>query len=191
MYDPGPDLRTLGVDGNGSRRGLSGAAPAVPMSALGHVSARAPVHSDRELRHHEGAIQVFCDRRRWKRVAITLDVKSRTRRGVGRPSLSHAIERLHQGDADCLAAHVKRLRPSGSRARRILDAVRHENARFVSIDPALDRETWVGQGAGTGISAWGRARRAEKTSVVRAKVPLRHATPRDVKRRIVGLRSEG
>jgi Resolvase, N terminal domain len=184
MYDADRDPRATGVVGNDSRRGLPGAAPAVPVSALGYVSVRAPVHSDPELRHQEAAIQEFCDRRGWRLVAITLDVESPTGRGLGRPSLTHAIERLQQGEADCVVvARIERLCPSVAELGGILDAVQHADARFVSLEPPLDTGTRVGRAAArllTRISAWERARRSAMTSAARSKVDVPHTIPRDV-----------
>jgi DNA invertase Pin-like site-specific DNA recombinase len=170
-------------------------APHVPVAALGYLSVQAPAQRDPELRHQEATIQQFCARRGWKLVATTFDIESPTGRGLGRPSLTHAIERLRRGDADCLVvAHIERLCPSVAELGGILDAFQQANARFVSLEPPLDTGTQVGHATArllTRISAWERTRRARMTSAARAKVDTPNAIPPDVKRRIVRLRSAG
>jgi two-component system, NarL family, response regulator LiaR len=107
MYDADRYPRAPGIDGNASRRGLLGAARAVPVSALGYVGVRAAVHSDPELRHQEAAIQAFCARRGWRLVAVTVGRRVTTRQGA-LPTLAHpCVDRL-QRERRCEVASVER-----------------------------------------------------------------------------------
>jgi len=195
MFNADGAPRAPGLAGNRSQRGQPERAPAVPVTAIGYLSVRASAHSDLELRRQEATIREFCARRGWKLVAIKLDVESPTGKGLGRPSLSHAMERLQQGDAGCLiVAHIERLCPSVAELGGILDAVEQANARLLSLEPPLDTGTQVGRSAARllmRISAWERARRSAMTSAARAKVDTPKVVPPEVKRRIVRLRSAG
>jgi DNA invertase Pin-like site-specific DNA recombinase len=195
MFNADGAPRAPSLAGNRSQRRQPEAVPVVPVTALGYLSVRAPAHRDPELSDQEAAIQEFCARRGWTLVAITVDVESPTGRGLGRPSLTHAIERLRRGDADCLVvAHIARLCPSVAELGGIIDAVEHANARLVSLEPPLDTGTQVGHAKArllTGISAWERTRRSAMTSAARAKVDPPTAIRLDVKRRIVRLRGAG
>jgi hypothetical protein len=65
------------------------------VSALGYVSADGPARiDDPELKHQSAAIEDFCSSEGWERVTLVRDVQPAIERGLNRPGLSYAIERL-------------------------------------------------------------------------------------------------
>ena len=102
MYEADHALGAPVVVGNGSQLGLAGVAPAVPVSTLGHLSVRAPAHSDQGLRHQGATIQRVL--RPYRIDAGHRYIRSRaTNRKGPWPTLAHPCDRATAaGDADCL-----------------------------------------------------------------------------------------
>jgi DNA invertase Pin-like site-specific DNA recombinase len=164
--------------------------------ALGYVSARGVVRlDDPELTHQVQMIEELCARRGWELLAVVPDVEPQPRRGTGRPSLNHAIERLRRGDADCIVvAELRRLCRSIAELGGILGELEEADARLVSLDPPIDTGTRFGSAAVTvltSVSAWERDRRVQMTAAARAKILVPLTIRPELKRRIVRMRSAG
>jgi DNA invertase Pin-like site-specific DNA recombinase len=165
---------------------------AVEVVALGYVSAPgSPRDVDTELAPQVAMIDQFCARRGWDLLAVVRDLEANRRR-PGRPSLTHAIDRLRSGAASCLVvAEVKRLAPSVAQLGGVLKAVEQAGGRLVILDLAIDSATKPGQetlrALGV-VSGWERTRRAEVTMAARAKTQT--IEPK-LKRRIVRMRGAG
>jgi DNA invertase Pin-like site-specific DNA recombinase len=168
--------------------------PAVEVVALGYVSASGWARPDNpDLKQQSDAIGRFCNRMGWDLVGLVRHVESNRKR-VGRPSLTHALERLRRGDASCLVvAELKRLCPSVAELGGVLDAVEQTGARLVSLDPPVDSATRPGHVALrvlAAVSTWERDRRSEMTSAARAKVAVPRISPK-LKRQIMRMRGAG
>ena len=170
--------------------------PTARVSALGYVSARGVVRlDDPELTHQAETIERLCARRDWELLELVPEVEPAARRSSGRPSLTHAIERLRRGDADYLVvAELRRLCRSIAELGGILEELEQADARLVSLDPPIDTGTRFGRAAIavlTSVSAWERDRRVQMTSAARAKVVAPLTIGPELKRRIVRMRSAG
>jgi DNA invertase Pin-like site-specific DNA recombinase len=187
--DPTPALADRGAD-----PGLS--SPAARVCALGYVSARGVVRlDDPELTHQAETIEELCARRDWDLLELVPEIEPAARRSSGRPSLTHAFERLRRGDADYLVvAELKRLCRSIAELGGILEELERADARLVSLDPPIDTGTRFGRAAVsvlTSVSTWERDRREQMTSAARAKVVVPLTIGPELKRRIVRMRSAG
>jgi DNA invertase Pin-like site-specific DNA recombinase len=189
-----PVLR--GPDQNESRRQPDhrsrSAVRAVEVVALGYVSAPGLPHDvDTEVAPQIAMIDQFCARQGWDLLAVVRDLEANRKR-PGRPSLTHAIDRLRSGAASCLVvAELKRLAPSVAQLGGVLKAVEQAGGRLVVLDPAIDSATGSGQEtlrALGAVSSWERTRRAEVTKAARANKPT--IEPK-LKRRIVRMRGAG
>jgi DNA invertase Pin-like site-specific DNA recombinase len=170
--------------------------PTARVCALGYMSAHGVVRlDDLELTHQAETIEQLCARRDWELLELVTEVEPTARRSGGRPSLTHAIERLRRGDADCLVvAELKRLCRSIAELGGILEELARADARLVSLDPPIDTGTRFGRAAVsvlTSVSAWERDRRVQMTSAARAKVVVPLTIGPELKRRIVRMRSAG
>jgi DNA invertase Pin-like site-specific DNA recombinase len=170
------------------------------VSALGYVSADRTARSDDpELKHQSAAIEGFCARMGWELVTLVRDIQPTTGRGLNRPGLSYAIERLGRGDASALVvAELARLCPTVAELREILDALLRADARLVSLEPEIDTGTESGRAAArivSAVSEWERARRSERTrkglAAARAQGAVASAIRPELKRRIVRMRAAG
>jgi DNA invertase Pin-like site-specific DNA recombinase len=164
--------------------------------ALGYVSARGVVRlDDPELTDQAEMIEGLCAHRGWELLAVAPEVEPPGRRSTDRPALSHAIERLRRGDADCLVvAELRRLCRSIAELGGILEALEEADARLVALDPPIDTGTRFGRAAVTvltSVSAWERDRRVQMTAAARAKILVPLTIRPELKRRIVRMRSAG
>jgi DNA invertase Pin-like site-specific DNA recombinase len=167
---------------------------AVEVVVLGYVSAPgSPRDVESELAPQVARIDQFCIRRGWDLLAVVRDLEAGRKR-PGRPSLTHAIDRLRRGAASCLVvAELRRLAPSVAELGGVIEAVDQAGGRLVSLDPAIDSATKAGQETLRVISAvseWERTRRAEITTAARAKKTIPTIEPK-LKRRIVRMRGAG
>ena len=171
-----------------------GAVRPVEVVALGYVSATGlPRDADMELAPQIARIDRFCASQGWDLLAVVRDIEANKKR-PGRPSLTHAIERLRSGAASCLVvAELKRLAPSVAQLSGVLEAVEQARGRLVTIEPAIDSATKSGQETLrvlSVVSGWERTRRAEVTMAARATKTIPTIQPK-LKRRIVRMRGAG
>jgi DNA invertase Pin-like site-specific DNA recombinase len=170
--------------------------PTARVCALGYMSAHRVVRlDDPELTHQAEAIEEVCTRRGWELLEFVPEIEPPARRGTGRPSLTHVIERLRRGDAHCLVvAELRLLCRSIAELGGILEELERADARLVSLDPPIDTGTRFGRAAVsvlTSVSTWERDRREQMTSAARAKVVVPLTIGPELKRRIVRMRSAG
>jgi DNA invertase Pin-like site-specific DNA recombinase len=174
----------------------------LPVSALGYVSAAGTTRiDDPDLRDQAAAIDDFCARQGWKLVALLRDVQPATgrSRGLDRPALSCAIERLGRGDASALVVtELARLCRSVADLGEILDTLRRAGARLVSLEPMIDTGTQFGRAAAgilSAVSEWEESRLAERTrkglAAAQAQRAVGSAIKPELKRRIVRMRAAG
>ena len=171
-----------------------------PVFALGYVSAQGTTRIDgQELKDQAAAIEEFCAHEGWELVTFVREIGPATGRGLDRPALSYAIERLGNGDASALVVtELVRLCRSVAELGEILSVLLRADARLVSLEPEIDTGTEFGRAAVpivTALGDWERARRAEQTrkglAAARAQGAFPSAIKPELKRRIVRMRVAG
>jgi DNA invertase Pin-like site-specific DNA recombinase len=187
----------------------AGPAPSAPSTAeavraIGYASVpRTDQSNDERLRKQAGEIHALCERRGWTLLDVVRDVEGDTGRGLARPGLQYALERIEKSEASALVvSHVGRLTRSAGDLGLILERLSRHGGRLVAIDVRLDTGSSNGDVAADAlmsVAAWERRRLGDRTrrglAVARAK---RKVTGRPavsdipvLKRRIVAMRSEG
>ena len=138
------------------------------------------------VREQAAAINTFCEQRDWRLLELVRDVEEPRVKGLERPGLTYALERVARGEASCLVvSQLRRLSPSAadlwaalSRAswpasaslrsplscRRPMLAV--SGGRLVAMDVDVDTAAPAGRKAANlliAVSAWERERVGERT----------------------------
>jgi DNA invertase Pin-like site-specific DNA recombinase len=123
--------------------------PAAEVAALGYVSVREPDGPDsKELREQTAAIDAACRDRGLVLKEVIRDLERVDDADAERPGVDHALRRLAAGDASCLVvAELGRLSRSTPRLGSILESLRGQEARLVSVDEGLDTATKSGSEA--------------------------------------------
>jgi DNA invertase Pin-like site-specific DNA recombinase len=149
------------------------------------------------------AIHRLCERRGWELLHVVRDVENGHAKGLERPGLLYALERIAEGEASCLVvSELGRLSRSAADLGRIVEWLDERDARLVAIDVRLD--TGQAQGRLTArtlvtVGEWEGRRIAEQTKKGLAAARARRAsTGRPavedlpaLKERIVEMRKEG
>jgi DNA invertase Pin-like site-specific DNA recombinase len=172
--------------------------------ALGYVSLpQAQRGDDAGLLRQVGRIDELCGTRGWRLVETVRDVEGDNGKGLDRPGLQYALQRIADGESSCLVvSHIGRLTRSAADLGRILDRLRTTGGRLVAIDVGLDTGSPDGDKAAEAlmsIAAWESRRLGERTrkglAAARAKGRTTgRASVSDVpalKERIMAMRSEG
>ena len=137
------------------------------MRALGYVS----VPHDRPLEAEAGlqarAIEAVCAAREWAFIGGVREAEPAHGKGLERPGLIHALERLEGGEADCLVVtELARLTRSAAEIGELLDRLGRARVRLVVLDLEIDTHTDSGQLVAKAlamVSAWERQRLSERT----------------------------
>ncbi len=143
------------------------AGPEPRVRALGYVS----VPHDRPLEAEAGlqarAIEAVCAARDWAFIGGVREAEPAHGKGLERPGLIHALERLEGGEADCLVVtELARLTRSAAEIGELLDRLGRARVRLVVLDLEIDTHTDSGQlvaKALATVSAWERERLSERT----------------------------
>jgi DNA invertase Pin-like site-specific DNA recombinase/lysozyme family protein len=178
--------------------------PEPAVQAIGYASVpRAERSNDQCLRKQAEEIDALCERRGWTLLEVVRDVEGDKSKGLERPGLQYALERIEKAEAAALVvSHVGRLTRSAGDLGLILERLRRHRGRLVAIDVRLDTGLSNGDAAADAlmsVAAWERQRLGERTrkglAVARA---TRSSAGRPavsdipaLKRRIVAMRSEG
>jgi peptidoglycan hydrolase-like protein with peptidoglycan-binding domain/DNA invertase Pin-like site-specific DNA recombinase len=200
----------LALPAGGVAEGPRGTAIAVAgpvvdgVRALGYVSVpSADRRDDARLRKQVARIDALCEERGWLLVETVRDVEGDNGKGLDRPGLQYALERIAQGEASCLVvSHLGRLTRSAGDLGRILERLKAERGRLVAIDVGLDTGSSDGDIAADALMAvgvWERRRVGERTRKGLAAARAKGAAGgrpavRDLpalQARIVAMRSEG
>jgi DNA invertase Pin-like site-specific DNA recombinase len=151
------------------------------MRAVGYVSVRQANGSESELLENQAeAIHRFCERRGWELLHVVRDVENGHPKGLERPGLLYALERIAKGEASCLVvSELERLSRSAADLGRIVEWVDERDARLVAIDLRLD--TGSAQGRLTArtlvaVGEWEGRRIADQTRKGLAAARARRAT---------------
>lgn len=175
-----------------------------PVRAVGYVSVpKANGEDAASMEAQAAAIDRFCARRGWELLHVVRDVENGHPKGLERPGLLYALERIAEGEAGCLVVpELERLSRSAADLGRILEWIEEQDGRLIAIDLRLD--TGSAQGRLTArtlmaVGEWEGRRIADQTrkglAAARAR---RSATGRPavedrpaLKERIVSMRREG
>jgi DNA invertase Pin-like site-specific DNA recombinase/peptidoglycan hydrolase-like protein with peptidoglycan-binding domain len=171
---------------------------------VGYVSVpRADEPEDARLRGQVSDIHALCEQRGWRLVEIVRDVEGNHSKGLRRPGLQYALDRIEKGDAHCLVvSHLGRLTRSAGDLSRILERFKANGGRLVAMNVRLDTGSSHGDIAADAlmsVAGWERQRLGEQTrkglAAARARgVAAGRPAVSDVpalKERIVAMRSEG
>ncbi len=127
-----------------AREGLedatAAAGPGERVRAVGYVSVPKTNGEDPELLERQAAaIERFCARRGWELLHVVRDVENGHPKGLERPGLLYALERLAEGEASCLVvSELERLSRSAADLGRIVEWIEERDGRLVAIDLRLD-----------------------------------------------------
>jgi peptidoglycan hydrolase-like protein with peptidoglycan-binding domain/DNA invertase Pin-like site-specific DNA recombinase len=113
------------------------------------------------------AIEAECAARGWAFMGGVREPEPNSGKGLERPGLKHAMERLRSGEVECLMiTDLARLTRSTSELGRVLGELLASGARLVVLDPGIDSGTESGRvaiRALTTVSGWEHERLAERT----------------------------
>jgi peptidoglycan hydrolase-like protein with peptidoglycan-binding domain/DNA invertase Pin-like site-specific DNA recombinase len=174
-----------------------------PVRAVGYVSVPRADGGGGALEAQAEAIGRLCAQRGWELLHVVRDVENGHPKGMERPGLLFALERIAQGEASCLVvSELERLSRSAADLGRIVDWIDQRHGRLVAIDLRLD--TGLAQGRLTArtlvaVGQWEGRRIAEQTKKGLAAARARRATTgrpavEDIpalKQRIVAMRQDG
>jgi DNA invertase Pin-like site-specific DNA recombinase/peptidoglycan hydrolase-like protein with peptidoglycan-binding domain len=178
--------------------------PRETVHAVGYVSVpKAGGDDTAELERQAEAVQRLCERRGWELLHVVRDVENGHAKGLERPGLLYALERIAEGEASCLVvSELERLSRNAADLGRIVEWCDERDARLVAIDLRLDTGSAAGRlTARTLISVgeWEGQRIADQTRKGLAAARARRGTTGRpavedrpaLKERIVAMRNEG
>jgi DNA invertase Pin-like site-specific DNA recombinase len=152
-----------------------------PVRAVGYVSVPSTHAGDGGLLEAQAeAIGRLCAQRGWQLLHVVRDTENGHPKGMERPGLLYALERIAQGEASCLVvSELERLSRSAADLGRIVDWLDQRDGRLVAIDLRLD--TGSAQGRLTArtlvaVGQWEGRRIAEQTKKGLAAARARRAT---------------
>jgi peptidoglycan hydrolase-like protein with peptidoglycan-binding domain/DNA invertase Pin-like site-specific DNA recombinase len=119
------------------------------------------------VREQAAAINTFCEQRDWQLLELVRDVEEPRVKGLDRPGLTYALERVARGEASCLVvSQLRRLSPSASDLGRILESIAAGGGRLVAMDVDVDTAAPAGRKAANvliSVGAWERERVGART----------------------------
>jgi DNA invertase Pin-like site-specific DNA recombinase len=160
--------------------------------------------SDRDaLDAQASAIEELCSKRGWELLHVVRDVENGHPKGLERPGLQYALDRVAQGEASCLiVSELERLSRSAADLGQIVEWLVERDCRLVAIDVRLDTGSSAGQLTArtlVSVGQWEGRRIGEQTRKGLAAARARRGKTgrpavEDVphlKQRIAGMREEG
>ena len=155
------------------------------------------------VREQAAAIDALCEQRGWQLLELVRDAEEPRVKGLNRPGLTYALERVAKGEASCLVvSQLRRLSPSAADLGRILESIATNGGRLVAMDVDVDTAVPAGQKVANvliAVGAWERERVGERSrkglEAARAKGqrigrPAVDDVP-DLKERIAAMRASG
>jgi DNA invertase Pin-like site-specific DNA recombinase/peptidoglycan hydrolase-like protein with peptidoglycan-binding domain len=183
---------------------VTSAGPREKVRAVGYVSVpKANGGGAAELEGQADAIQRLCERRGWELLHVVRDVENGHAKGMDRPGLLYALERIAEGEASCLiVSELGRLSRNAADLGRIVEWCDERDARLVAVDLRLDTGSASGRLTARTLITVGELegqRIAEQTRKGLAAARARRVTTGrpavedrpDLKERIVAMRNEG
>jgi DNA invertase Pin-like site-specific DNA recombinase len=173
------------------------------LRVMGYVSVPEVNGDDVAAVAQADAIQRLCEQRGWELLRVVRDVENARTKGLERPGLLYALERIADGEASCLVvSHLERLTRSLADLGRIIKWFEQHQGRLVAIDLRLDTGFAGGRLTArtlVAVGQWEGRRIADQTKKGLAAARARQATtgPPTVddrpglKKYIVTLRNQG
>lgn len=151
---------------NAVRPSSSTAAPAPKTPVIGYASCvRTGRDSNQELKQQATIIARECEHRGLQLLEVVGEPA--TRKGLGRPGLTYALDRIRSGEARGLVvAELSRITHSAAELGTILEWMSRSNVRLVAPANCFDTECGDGQLAADvliEVSRWERARLSQQT----------------------------
>jgi len=126
------------------------------------------------------AIQRLCERRGWELLRVVRDVENGRTKGLERPGLLYALERIADGEVSCMVvSHLERLTRSAADLGRIVQWFEQSQSRLVAIDLRLDTGSAEGRLTArtlVAVGEWEGRRIADRTKKGLAAARARRAT---------------
>jgi DNA invertase Pin-like site-specific DNA recombinase/peptidoglycan hydrolase-like protein with peptidoglycan-binding domain len=140
--DPGLSLVTATPPERGT---LTDAGPREQVQAIGYVSV--PKADDREaLGEQASRIEEICRERGWELLHVVRDVENGHAKGLERPGLQYALERMAEGKASCLVvSELERLSRSAADLGQVVEWLQDNDCRLLAADMRLDTASPAGQ----------------------------------------------
>jgi DNA invertase Pin-like site-specific DNA recombinase len=170
---------------------------------VGYVSIPKADSERNSLDTQASAIEELCRKRGWELLHVVRDVENGHPKGLERPGLQYALDRLAEGEASCLiVSELERLSRSAADLGQIVEWLVERDQRLVAIDVRLDTAVASGQLTARtlmSVGEWESRRIGEQTrkglAAARARRgrtgrPAVEDVP-DLKRRIAAMRGEG
>ncbi len=170
---------------------------------VGYVSIPKPDRGRDSLDAQASAVEELCRKRGWELLHVVRDVENGHPKGLERPGLQYALDRLAEGEASCLiVSELERLSRSAADLGQIVEWLVERDYRLVAIDVRLDTGSPAGQVTARtlmSVGEWESRRIGEQTRKGLAAARARRArTGRpavedlpDLKGRIAAMREEG
>jgi DNA invertase Pin-like site-specific DNA recombinase len=185
-----------------ARGTLTDEGPREQVKAIGYVSV--PEADDRAaLDEQASRIERLCRERGWELLHVVRDVENGHPKGLERPGLQYALQRMSDGRASCLVvSELERLSRSAADLGQIVEWFTTHDNRLVAIDLRLDTASSAGQLTARTLVSVGRweARRigeqtrkglaAARANRVRTGRPAVEDVPH-LKDRIAAMRADG
>ena len=204
---PAPEIavpaRTLLPRQQPERVTVTAGTPRRPVRVVGYVSIPKADSERDSLDTQASAIEELCRKRGWELLHVVRDVENGHPKGLERPGLQYALDRLAEGEASCLiVSELERLSRSAADLGQIMEWLGERDHRLVAIDVRLDTGSPAGQLTARTLRAvgeWEGRRIGEQTrkglAAARARRgktgrPAVEDVP-DLKRRIAAMREEG
>jgi peptidoglycan hydrolase-like protein with peptidoglycan-binding domain/DNA invertase Pin-like site-specific DNA recombinase len=154
--------------GNGNARGNGDGVSRNGVRAVGYAtSPKAEPAGGALVREQAAAIEALCERNGWPLVEVVRDVEEPRMKGLDRPGLTYALERVARGEASCLVvSQLRRLSSSAADLGRILESIARNGGRLVALDVEVDTAVPAGRKAANvliSVGAWERERVGERT----------------------------
>jgi peptidoglycan hydrolase-like protein with peptidoglycan-binding domain len=159
---------------------------------LGYASVlRGDRHQNGHLRQQASEIEALCAERGWYLVEVVRDVEGDNGKGLTRPGVLYALDRMARGAASCLVvSQLGRLTRSAEELGRFLQWLQGNHGRLVAMDVGLDTGSPEGRLAAdtlVSVGVWERQRKGQRA---RRGVPPTRTAP-GLTDRIAAMREEG
>ena len=192
-------------NGNGTGSGNGHSASPNGVQVVGYATVPKAEHGGGGalVREQATAIEALCERNGWQLLELVRDVEEPRVKGLDRPGLTYALERVTSGEASCLVvSQLRRLSPSAADLGRILESIARNGGRLVALDVDVDTAAPAGRKAANvliSVGAWERERVGQRTrkglEAARAKGqrigrPAVDDVP-ELKERIAAMRAKG
>jgi DNA invertase Pin-like site-specific DNA recombinase/peptidoglycan hydrolase-like protein with peptidoglycan-binding domain len=114
--------------------------------AVAYVSIPKANRDHDSLEAQASTIEELCRQRGWELLHVVRDVENGHAKGLERPGLQYAMDRVAEGEASCLiVSELERLSRSAADLGQIVEWLVQHDCRLVAIDVRLDTGSAAGQ----------------------------------------------